>query len=452
MSGRRGPSGEAQPLRGRPGTKALPLTDGRAVGGPIALGLLASYLGVALAGWAAGAVALLVAAPQLAARDPLATQVVLAVHLVALGFLPLAVTGASFHLLPVLLRNDVRRPRRLQVALPLLAGGFLVAVGVALDDAALLWPGAAMVTAGLSLVLWELFGLVFRAPGNRTLVVSRVGVALSGASAAGALVLGAVVFSHGDAPVAGVDHARWLLVHLDLAVIGWLTLLIVTVGRTLAPMLALAPAPPPRRFPASELLLTAGLWTLLAGIAGAVDAAVAVGGLLILFTLGQFAVGTARVARGRRMGIEAPLVHMLAGVAFLLQAAVVGGAVLAGALAARTGLTAYVVFLLLGWAAGVTLGHAGKLLSLSLWVWWPPGPRPKQTALYPRTAWLAEASAFALGVELLGAGTLAGSVPVTRVGGVLVVVAAALAGGAAAWTWRRRARQPASAGGATSAA
>jgi len=274
---------------------------------------------------------------------------------------------------------------------------------------------------------------------------------LSGASAAAALVLGAIVFSHGDAPVAGVDHARWLLVHLDLAVIGWLTLLIVTVGRTLAPMLALAPAPTPRRFPTSEVLLTAGLWTLLAGIAAASDPAVAAGGALILATLGQFAVATARVARGRRMAIEAPLVHLLAGVAFLLQAAVVGGAVLAGA-PARTGMTAYVVFLLLGWAAGVTLGHTGKLLSLSLWVWWPPGPRPKQVALYPRRAWLAEAAAFAAGVELLAAGTLAGNVDVTRLGGAFLVVAAALAGGAAAWTWRRRPRQAASGGGATSAA
>jgi hypothetical protein len=44
---------------------------------------------------------LLVAAPDLAARDALALRPVLAVHLVALGFLPFAVTGAAFHLLPV---------------------------------------------------------------------------------------------------------------------------------------------------------------------------------------------------------------------------------------------------------------------------------------------------------------------------------------------------------------
>ena len=429
---------EAAPLHGRPGTKQLPLTEGRAVGGPIALGLLASYVAVALAGWIAAAVALLAAAPELAARDPLASQPVLAVHLVALGLLPFAVTAASFHLLPVLLRNDIRHPRRLQVALPLLAGGFLLAPGLAFDLPALVWSGATLTAAGLALVLSELLGLVRRAPGNRTLVVSRTGVALSCLHVAAALVLGALVFSHGDAPVAGISHERWVLAHLQLAVFGWLTVLIVTVGRTLGPMLAQAPAAPVRRFPWSEVALTAGLWTLLAGVLTASTPAALAGGCVILLTLALFARLMVRVARTRRMGLEAPLAHLLTGVLFLLQAAVLGAAVLLGAVAPRTGLIAYVVLLLLGWAGGVTLGHVGKLLSLSLWVWWPPGPRPKQSALYPRRVWLVEAAAFAVGVELLAAGALAGSTVVARAGGALLIVAAVLAAGAAWRTWSRR--------------
>ncbi|HVP75397.1 MAG TPA: hypothetical protein VMS63_05185 [Gaiellaceae bacterium] len=364
----------------------------------------------------------------------------LAVHLVALGLLPFAVTGASFHLLPVLLRNGVRHPRRLQAALPLLAGGFLAAPGIAFDRSALLWPGATLVAAGLALVLWELLGLVVRAPGDRTLVVSRVGVALTSLHVTAALVLGALVFSRGDDPVAGVVHGRWLLVHLHLAVFGWLTLLIVTVGRTLGPMLALSPAAPARRYPLSELALTAGLWTLLAGLAAASTPAALAGGCLILLTLVQFATLLVRVARTRRLELEAPLAHLLAGVLFLLQASALGAAVLAGAVSPRTGLTAYVVLLLLGWAGGVTLGHLGKLLSLSLWVWWPPGPRPKQAALYPRGVWLAEAAVFAAGVELLAAGAFAGSGVATRAGSALLVAAAALAATGAARTWSRRPR------------
>jgi hypothetical protein len=97
-----------------------------------------------------------------------------------------------------------------------------------------------------------------------------------------------------------------------------------------------------------------------------------------------------------------------------------------------------VIFLLLGWAAGVVLGHIGKLLSLSLWVWWPPGPRPKQSALYPRTVWLAQAVAFVAGVETVGLATLAGSAPAARAGAALLCVAALLAALGAALTWRKR--------------
>ena len=433
---------ESLPLRGRPGTKAIPLGDGRAVGGPIALGLLASYVAVALAGWIAGAIALLVAAPDLAARNPLASRPVLAVHLVALGLLPFAVTGASFHLLPMMLRNPVKHPWRLQAALPLLAGGFLVAPGIAFDRAALLWPGAALVAAGLALVLSELLGLVLRAPGDRTLVVSRTGVALSCLHVTAALLLGALVFSRGDDPVAGVVHGRWLLVHLHLAVLGWLTILIVTVGRTLGPMLALSPVAPARRYPVSELALTAGLWTLLAGLAAPSTPAALAGGALIVLTLVQFARLLVRVARSRRLELEGPLAHLLTGVLFLLQALALGAAILAGAVSPHTGLTAYVVLLLLGWAGGVTLGHVGKLLSLSMWVWWPPGPRPKQSALYPRRLWLVEAGVFAAGAELLAIGALAGSSGVARAGAALLVAAALLAAGAAGLTWSRRSLGP----------
>ena len=408
------------------------------MGGPIALGLLASYFAVALAGWAAAAIALVVAAPELAARSPLAPAPVLAAHLVALGFLPFVVTGASFHLLPVMLRNDVRHPERLRLALPLLAGGFLVAPGLAFNNAGVLWPGAVLVAAGLLLVLSELIGLVCRAPGDRMLVASRTGVALVTVHVAAALVLGALVFSHGDEPYAGVDHGRWLLVHLHLAVLGWLTLLIVTVGRTLAPMLALAPTAPVRRLPVGELTLTIGLWTLLAGLAVASMPAELAGGCLALLTLGQFARLLVRVARTRRIELEAPLAHLLSGVVFLLQAAALGIAILFGAVSPKTGLTAYVILLLLGWAGGVTLAHLGKVFSLSLWVWWPPGPRPKQAALYPRRVWLAEAVAFSTGVELLAVAALVGSVGTARAGGAALVVAASLAAAGAALTWRRR--------------
>jgi hypothetical protein len=94
---------------------------------------------------------------------------------------------------------------------------------------------------------------------------------------------------------------------------------------------------------------------------------------------------------------------------------VLGFLALTGAVSSERVIVAYLAFLLLGWAAGVTIGHLGNLLSLSLWVWWPPGPRPKLSSLYARQVWVAEAVVFMLGVELLGMGSLAGAA--CRLGG-----------------------------------
>lgn len=428
-----------QPLQ--PSRRRLTLQEARAVGGPVALPLLAAYFGLSMLGWLAAAVALIVAAPRLTAGDVGAAEPVLAVHLLALGFLPLAVSGGAFHLLPVMLRNPLRSERRLWAALPLLAlGAWLVSPGVAYDSPAALWPGALLLSSGLGLVLFELAGLVARAPRGRMLVASRTGVTLSLFHALAALTLGVIVFDHGDPPMLGVSHDRWLLVHLHLAALGWVALLIVAVGRTLGPMLALAPAAQPRKHPLEELLLTVGLWLLLAGIAAGTTPLAYAGAALVIVTLGRFGALILRVGRTRRIEPEGPLLHLLAGAAFLAQAAVLGFALLAGAGPQQRGAAAYVLLLLLGWAAGVTLGHLPKLLSLSIWVWWPPGPRPKQDALYPRRLAQLEAVVFAAGVEITAIGIYAGSSLTVRTGSAFVAAAALAAATATAIVWQRRNR------------
>ena len=68
----------------------------------------------------------------------------------------------------------------------------------------------------------------------------------------------------------------------------------------------------------------------------------------------------------------------------------------------------------------------------------PPGPRPKQAALYPQQTWLAETALFAAGVELLAVAPLVRSAPVAYAGGALLL-GAALAGCAGTLsTWRSR--------------
>ncbi|HEY6067648.1 MAG TPA: hypothetical protein VIU81_03070 [Gaiellaceae bacterium] len=418
----------------------LPLPGARAVGGPVAMALLGLLVGVALTGWLGAAGALLAAAPDLAAERAGATAPVLAAHLLALGLLPAAVAGASFHLLPVMLRTELRGGRRMWLIPPLLAGGLALAPGIAFDVPGLVWPAAAAVTLGFALVVAEIARLVVLAPSDRMLVASRTGVALSLFHAAAALALGALVFDHGDVPLGGVSHDRWVLVHLHVAVLGWLTLLIIAVGRTLVPMLAQAPAAKVRALPREELGLALGLWALAIGVAVDARWLETAGGAVVTITLASFLVALLRSVRRRRRALEAPLVHMLGGLVFLGQAAILGLGAAAGAFAPRRALIAYVLFLLFGWAGGAVLGHIGKLLSLSLWVWWPPGPRPKQAALYPRAVWLAQAAAFVSGVEALGLGILFEETVVARAGAALLCSSAVLAATAAAHTWRRRPR------------
>ncbi len=208
--------------------------------------------------------------------------------------------------------------------------------------------------------------------------------------------------------------------------LGWLTLLIVTVGRTLTPMLSLAPASGRRRLPREELALTVGLWLLVAGLALGERPLMLAGALLVLGAIAIFAALTARIGRQHRMdGLEGPLAHVVTGMFFLAQAAILGIGMLLGLDASSARLTAYVVALLVGWAGGVTLGHLGKLLfGLGLVA---ARPAAEQAALYPRRVWLVEAIVFAVGTELLVNGVLGGSETVALLAGLLRAGAAATA-------------------------
>jgi hypothetical protein len=401
--------------------------------------LVAALFAVADAGWLAATGTLVFASGDLAAGRVFAGPVVLAVHLVTVVVLPCAVTGGALHLLPVMLRNDLRRQPALRALPIVLVGGYLVASGVGFDSGWLAWPGVLLVAAGLGVVLSQLIGLVVRAPRGRMVVVSRVGVGLVCLHVTVALGLGAVIFARGDQPLAGISHPRLVVIHFHLAVIGWLALMMVTVGRTLVPMLAQAPAAPRRAFPMDELCLAVGLWLLVAGVALTMTPLEALGGGVIVLALARFAALIRRTQRLRRSAtVEAPLGHMLAGVIFVAQAAGIGLALLAGLVGTSNGIEAYVVLLLLGWAVGITVGHAGKLLSLSIWASWPPGPRPKQAALYPRRLWQAETAVFTLAVEGLAAGVLLRAQPLTLTAAILLLTSALTATAGTAHTWRLR--------------
>lgn len=381
------------------------------------------------------ALAFLDAADELA-RGALATPaVLLAAHLLALGFLPLAVAGAALHVLPVFLRVPPRASRG-WVAFGGLAAGPALAVGIARHEPGLAWPAVALVATGFASLLVEVVRLVRTAPRGKLLVVSRLGVVLAGLNGLLSFLVGIVLFRVQWEPWAGIPHERLIAIHLHLAVVGCLTLLIVSVGRTLVPMLAMAPAAPRRRLPVEELLLASGTWLVVGGLAAGSLPVVLAGLVPTLVALGRFGALAVRTSRTRRSpSLEPPLGHLLVGLVFLGEAVVLAGLLAAGRRQPEI-LAAYAVLVLLGWAAGVTLGHLGKLLALSAWTWWPPGDRPKQAAFFDRRAWSFALATFAAGTQLLALGALAGDATLTRLGGLLLVATALLAlGGALRTTW-----------------
>ncbi|MEI8106092.1 MAG: hypothetical protein WCH31_09690 [Actinomycetes bacterium] len=409
------------------------LQIGRATGRPARFVIVAGYAASAVACFGAAAITLVVAVPDLVAGAPTNAPVLLAVHLLGLGFLPFGVAGGVLHILPVLMRNGAPG-RRALIALPLLWGGPLLAVGIAIHQPILAYPAASVAGVGVLLLLVEVGTLVRRAPKGRVVMASRVGVSLSALHAAMAFTAGVIVFGSGG--LFGLSEGESVTTHLNLAVLGWLTMLILTVGRTLGPMLSLAPAAGPRRYPADEILVGAGLWLIIAGIAASRALAV-VGAAVVIVALVRFGLLMNRVRRGHRLhGLEAPLLHFTVGMAFLVQAGAAGLWLLGRKTPSPHIEEIYVLFLLGGFATGVTLGHLGKLLSLSAWVSWPPGPRPEQVALYPRRRWVGEASCFAVGVELVAVGVVENVQAAAYAGSGLLVASAALAAVAIQATWR----------------
>ena len=284
----------------------------------------------------------------------------------------------------------------------------------------------------------ELTGLATWARGPIAVAHARPAVGLAAANVVAGFVLGAIAFADGGPEPLGIPFERLLLVHLSLAVVGWLTVMILAVGRTLVPMLAAAAAAPPRRLPLPELVLVAGLWAYAAGVAASVDALVGLGIVVMAGALVAPARLFLRSAFAGRIGArEGPAAHVVVGLAFVAEAVVVAVASLAGAGSGRRAAVACVLLVAIGWATGVILGHLGKLVALSGWGSWPPGPRPKQADLYPRRGWQLEVVLFAVGVELAALGVLVDSAATTRAGGALLLAAATVALGCGVESVRR---------------
>jgi hypothetical protein len=401
------------------------------VGGPPWPLPVALLLSAALA-YVAGACALLVAAPDLARGVYYGPAQLGAVHLLALGFLTVTITGALLQLVPVLLRTALGTTARAAVAGGLLAAGaWALALGLWADVTVAVAAGGTALVAGGALLLGDLAAALLRARRAGTLGAPGAGIALCGAWFALVLVLGAAMAADHAHPYLEGDRLRLIAAHGVVGALGWIGGAILAVALRLAPMFALSHGYARRPGIAALAVWHLSVPVIAVGLYGGHDAVARAGGVLLLGACGLalwFALG---VARHRRRRVEAPMVHLVLGIACVAAAdALLLAAPAAGADAARTAAAAGVL-VLVGLGCGVTAGHLFKVLPMLVWTGrfahlaGTPGA-PRLSDLFPHRLAAAEQVCFAAGLALLTGGVLAGAPLAARAGAALLALAAAV--------------------------
>ena len=338
------------------------------------------------------------------------------IHTVALGWATMAALGVLLHVVPQF--TDVRW-RLESVARRCV---FLFAVGVGLFVAAmLLRPELSLWGAALILLALLVYAATAFTTLRQALCGERVERAIARALATtlAFLLLAAAAGFCLAAMVSGYAVPAWIAdlpaAHADLGIFGWLSLLIFGVSaRTVGPI-----AGDKSRFPAAHIVVGScalvGVTLLAVGLAG-ISPFVWPGAGFLGAAVFAYALDIVNVVRRATVPHRVPQAFLIAGVAWLLSAAVLG----AGTLAGKPWQLAYGFVILAGWIGQMLNAHfyhiAVRLL-LTVYRGEDDESRP-ETVLDARLSWLSFA-AFQLAIASVVAGLLAHA-------GTLVAAAAAL--------------------------
>jgi hypothetical protein len=352
-------------------------------------------------------------------------------HTVTLGWITLAIMGASYQLVPIVLEREIwsERLARGQLAILVVAVTGMVAhfhLGT--------WPGltAAMglLAVGIALHLLNV-GMSVRGFTRWTFTTRLVALAYGGLALTTLFGL-ALAANRVWLFLPGELFPR-LHAHIHLALLGWVAPMIFAVAARVYPMFFLAPAP--RRWHSFLQL-----WGLTAGVPAIVLGLLGVPGLLVAGALAVAAAAAAHVAwvyemaRGRkRPGLDWGLRFVLTATALLAPAAVLGVAMATDRLAGPRVALAYAVVTLGGWISLTIVGMMLKIVPFLVWyrAFSPrAGREPVPTLAQLSWPW-AEGLAYVLltgGVVLLAATVLVGEATWIRAaGGVLALGALAFA-------------------------
>jgi hypothetical protein len=354
-------------------------------------------------------------------------------HTVGLGWITLAIMGASYQLAPIVLERRVWSERLARWQLLGVAAGVAGMVG---HFWLARWHGLAWAAGlvGLGVLAHAVnLGHALRDLERWNPTARAFAHALAGLGLTALVGLGLAV--NRLWPMRPVDPLAAVHAHFHLALLGWIAPMIVGVGARVYPVFLLAPEPGPRAVTAQLAGLALGGAAIVVGLLAAPGLALA-GGLVVLVALGAHAAWVVRTARGRRRpSLDWGLRFVLTGTACLVPGGLLGLGLAVGVVAGPRAALAYAILALGGW---VSLTIVGMLLKIAPFLVWYRvyGPRAGREPV-PTLAQLSSARAEAIAYALLvgGIGSLAGTVLAGASWPWIAGAAAAVSAGAWCLAW-----------------
>jgi len=293
-------------------------------------------------------------------------RIVALTHTVTLGWITLAIMGASYQLIPIVLGRQVwsQRLARWQFWVLLLATSGMLAhfyIGTWLGlvmAAGLLAIGVALhlVNVALSLRGVERWGFT-----GRLGVLAYAGLALT-------VVFGLLLGFDHIIKFVSTDFFPTLHAHVHLALLGWVMPMVLAVAARVYPMFLLAPDPRGWPEPLQFWGLAAGVPAVVLGLLLGHPAAVIAGALAVAAAAGGHLAWVVAMARHRRRPrLDRGLRLALAGAAFIAPGALFGLGFALDLISGPRLALAYIVVVLGGW---ITLTIAGLMLKIVPFLVW----------------------------------------------------------------------------------
>jgi hypothetical protein len=357
-------------------------------------------------------------------------------HVVTLGWITLAIMGASYQLVPIVVGHPVWSERLARWQFWLL---FLGVGGMVAHFYAATWPGlvltAGLFAAGVALHLINV-ALTLRGVQRWDFTVRLIVLAYAGLGLT--VVFGLLLAADHIWKILPGDFFATLHAHVHLALLGWVMPMVLGVAARAYPMFLLAPEP--RGWP--EWLqfwgLAVGVPAVTAGLALRVRGAEIAGALAVAAAAAGHLAWIMTMARSRRRPrLDWGLRLALTGSAFVVPGALLGLSFVLHLISGPRLALAYAVVVLGGWISLTVAGMMLKIVPFLVWYRvYSPRVGKERVPTLPELSWAgAEGVACVLlagGFLALAVATVGGSAEAIRAAGVVLALGALSFGAALA--------------------